>query len=434
MLASMTYLRLLFNRAAAESRLGDGRLFAMIVRFLVFLVLCSRGIWLLLSPRPVDSIPGWASQIAQGRFLILTVALASLTAALGLTVFSALPKLPYLRFWSRAAWFARSWFYPVLSLNTIWLGLLFIGIFGLRGTAYFTCFYFVNILGQRQLGASLMTVAAATGAAYWGGGEIIVGTVIGVCLLAGFLWVWRLDRRGSSVFPMTIPRKVSFFSVNQRKEVGYYRAYTFDTVHLLLALALWAYFTYSLVARPEVLSRTFGLEVAVMLSILPFSRVLLNFMGMDSNALRRLVTDPPALVKYELTRVRGYSLISYGLVGAIVLVRLVSGDSSFTPTLAIASVACIELTLMAGVFLSIHLYEEKEVGYHYGQSLRSRSIHTSLATLLAIGILTYAVRTLGGIFSVSALAMGALYINTQLLPRTAVLALEGRRDHLIRRT
>jgi hypothetical protein len=427
-----TYWRLLVAQAASEMRLSEAHQLAGFVKYGVIGLLCVRGLWLAMTPSVVSAVPAWARLIHGGYFLALTTSIATLTAAMGMLLFPRFPELPYQRFWSPWVWHLRSWFLPMVSLNSVWLALLFLGLLGPAGLGYFLAFYGAHLLAQRALPAAIGLSVGAAFVAYGGATEAGVAALVLAGLVCAALWLWRVSRTGAGhewSRPSAVWRTLT---ISLRKELAYIRTFTSDTVHLVLALLVWGFVSQVLVRRPDLLAESFGLPLMCLLAVLPFCRALQNLMGMDPLALRRMVYDPSALVRYQLTRTRGYALVIYGLDSVVAVELMAVGNAAIVPRLILTALACTELALLGGFFTSVYLFEEKEVSYRYGQHLHSRNIHVSLAILFAIGGLVHLLYLVSGITAVAILAAGYLYLNRHWIQTAGVVVVERRRDSLIR--
>jgi hypothetical protein len=432
MKALTTYWRLLVAQVTAEMRLSDSHQLAGLIKYGVIGLLCVRGLWLIITPSVASAVPVWVRVVDGGYLLALATSIATLTAAMGMLLFPRLPDLPYQRFWSPWSWYVRSWLFPVVSLNSVWLGLLFFGLLGPRGLGYFLAFLGAHLLAQRWLLGAIGLSVCAVFAAYAGAAELGVAVLILVGSIFGVGWVWRATRTnaGHTWSRPTVAWRI--LTISLRKEFAYIRTFTSDTVHVVLAFIVWGFVSQAVIARPDRLADSFGLPFVCLLAVLPFCRALQNLMGMDAMALRRLVYDPSALVRYQLSRMRGYALVIYGLDSVLAVQLIATGNAAIVPRLILTALACTELALLAGFFTSVFLFEEKEVAYRYGQNLHSRNINVSLVVLFAVGGLVHVLFLVGGMAALAASAAGFLYLNTHWIGGSGVEVVERRRDRLIR--
>ncbi len=384
-----------------------------------------------MTSNAASSIPAWTKLIENGAFLALVLGAAGLTGAMGLRLFQQLPALPFRRFWSRREWFINSWYFPLLTLNTVWLLLLFVGLLGARGVLYFVLFVFVQLLAQRAMPAALGIGLITATVTYLGAVESGVIVTGSVCVLLGIISTWRTTTQTEGRATERPSVRWRLLTIDLRKELAYHRVFTSDTVHLVLAFAVWALSVRMLLDRPDKLTDSYGLVFICVLSTLPFSRVLFNLMGMDSNGLRRLVNDPTLLVPYLIIRTRRYGLLVYcsTLVFAVLQARV--GNAVIIPRLLLTSLACTELVLFIGFYMSTYFYEEKEAAYRYGQNLQSRNIHISLFVLFAIGGAVHSLYLVGGLVALALVAVAALFLNSSWLKQAGIEVVESRRNKLM---
>lgn len=425
------YIRLLFAEARKGLARPAGDRDRRILRYWLVALLTLRAGW-LFATRSSNPVIAYLTPLASAGTLIgLACVAATVTGAVGLVAFRPLPLQPYQRFWSSAAWFRRSWVYPLLSLHTPWTLVMFTALLGVRGAGYFAIFYGVHLLAQRSLGVALglsATVALVTRSApteFAAVCAVVISGVIGVVLL------WTRIRQGPRS-PEGVSRGVtSSIPIAFRKELAYHRTYTSDVVHAVLSLAVWGGVMVGIASGSLPMTNA-AVEFVTMLAILPFTRVLLNLLGMDSNALRALVRHPASLQDYLYLRLRAYALVMYGLSGVLFVCQLVVGGASLLPQLTITALVAVEAVVLVGFYTSVYVYEEKEVAFRYGQHLQSRSVYSSVIVLMAIGSSIHVIFAIGGIGALAAVGAMLLYLNTQWLRTAGVTVLERRRRHLIR--
>jgi hypothetical protein len=220
-------------------------------------------------------------------------------------------------------------------------------------------------------------------------------------------------------------------SASVRKELRYHRFFTSDALHALLSFVIWGFVAYTLVEGSFRRVAPAAIPLVCVLGFMPFSRVILNLLGMDASGLRRLLFRPASLVRYELSRLRAYAIAAYGLDFFIAVLMAATGSVTLVPQLAASALVSTELAVLAGVLLSFYVFEEKEMSYRYGQHLQSKSVYVSTLTLAAIGGSVYMVGRFGGLFSLACAAGAILYVNIRWLPEMAAAIIARRGNHLL---